>query len=133
SFFSAPQLKRDSLGSLVSVHMILDIALGAALGTVLVLLARWVVPRSENAVLAVGLLITAVLYVAFAILGRAGVQWFALEIIGVLIFGALAWLGMTRSLIWLAVGWGTHVGWDVGWHLGAEAPKFVPSFFPTFC
>ena len=113
--------------------MILEIALGVVFGAILVLLARSRGPRSESVVLAVGLIVTALLYVAFAVAGGASARWSALEVLGVLAFSAFAWLGLRTSPAWLALGWVVHVGWDVGLHLGAGAPAFVPTFFPAFC
>jgi uncharacterized protein DUF6010 len=117
----------------MSITMILQISLGIVFGAALVLIARSRGPRGESTVLASGLVATALLYVAFAVLGGASLRWSALEFMGVLAFGTLAWLGVRRSPPWLALGWATHVGWDVGLHLGAGAPPFVPAFFPTFC
>ncbi|PYO59238.1 MAG: hypothetical protein DMD70_13755 [Gemmatimonadetes bacterium] len=113
--------------------MTFEIAVGVVLGAVLVLYARWRGPRSESVVLAVGLIVTALLYVGFAFGGGASARWSALEVLGVLPFSVFAWLGLRKSLVWLAVGWAAHVGWDVGLHLGARAPAFVPAFFPAFC
>jgi uncharacterized protein DUF6010 len=113
--------------------MIPEISLGLVFGAALGLVARSRGPRGERTVLAAGLVTTALLYLAFAVLGGASLRWSALEFIGVSAFGALAWLGVRRSPAWLALGWATHVGWDVGLHLGVGAPPFVPAFFPTFC
>ncbi len=113
--------------------MIFEIALGVVFGALLVLLARSRGPRQGNVVLAVGLIITALLYVGFALAGGASARWSALEVLGLLPFTLLAWLGLRRSMVWLALGWATHIGWDVGLHVGARAPAFVPAFFPVFC
>ncbi len=113
--------------------MILEIALGVVFGALLVLFARSRGPRSESVVLAVGLIVTALLYVAFALAGGTSARWSALEVLGVFAFSAFAWLGLRTSPAWLALGWAVHVVWDVGLHLGAGAPAFVPTFFPGFC
>jgi hypothetical protein len=113
--------------------MILQIALGLVFGVLLVLGARSRGPRGASVVLAIGLVLTALLYVLFALLGGADARWLTLEILGVLPFGAFAWLGVRSSPTWLALGWAAHVAWDAGLHLGVSAPTFVPTFFPTFC
>jgi hypothetical protein len=113
--------------------MIFEIVVGVVLGAILVLFARLQSPRRERLVLAAGLFITALLYVGFALAGRASAGWVALEALGLLPFTLFAWLGLRGSPAWLALGWATHVGWDVGLHLGARAPEFVPGFFPVFC
>lgn len=110
-----------------------ELALGGVFGVGLVLLARSRGPRGERTVLAVGLVITALLYVVFALVGGARAPWLMLEVIGVMPFAAFAWLGVRASPMWLTIGWVTPVGWDVGLHLGAAAPTFVPAFFPMFC
>ncbi len=113
--------------------MILQIALGVVFGVILVLYAWWRGPRTERLMLAVGLIVTALLYVVFALGGGASAGWSALEVVGVLPFGVFAWLGLRASSVWLALGWAAHVSWDVGLHIGAGAPAFVPTFFPMFC
>ena len=113
--------------------MLFEIALGVVLGAFLVVYSRWRGPRRQNVVLAIGLVVTALLYVIFASAGRASAAWVAVEVGGLLPFTLLAWLGLRTSPAWIALGWFLHVGWDAGLHLGTHAPTFVPAFFPVFC
>ena len=119
--------------AVIGVPLILQIALGVVFAAILVLYARWRGPRGERVVFAIGLIITALLYVGFALAGGASIGWLALEILGVLLYSLFVWLGLRASPVWLAVGWAAHVGWDAGLHLGTRAPSFVPAFIPVFC
>jgi len=67
----------------------------------------------ERRLLALGLVVAALIYVGLAL--RADSRWLAVEAIGVVMFGGLAWLGR-RAEGWLALGWAAHVAWDVGLH-----------------
>jgi hypothetical protein len=111
--------------------MLLPIMIGALLGPVLVLMARRSGRVGEVRVLAIGLVVTAFLYVALAVPG-ADRSWLVLEIGGLAIFGVLAWLGTRISPGWLALGWAGHVAWDVGLHL-ERIQSVVPPWYPLFC
>ena len=82
---------------------------------------------------AVGLLVTAILYVVLAAVGGASMGWLALEGIGVLIYGGAAWIGLGRSPRVLALGWAAHVLWDVLLHLNGPAALYTPDWYPWFC
>jgi len=114
--------------------MLLEILVGIALAIVFVLLARIRGGRGEHALLAVGLVVAALVYVVFAWVGQVEARWHLTEAVGLLVFGVLAWWGLRREPIWLAVGWALHVGWDLGLHggLGAAQP-FVPASYPALC
>ena len=113
--------------------MLFEMALGVVFGVLLVFYARWQGPRRQRVVLAIGLVVTAVLYVLFASTGTASLTWLGVEVLRLLPFTFLAWLGLRTSSAWIALGWFLHVGWDAGLHLGPNAPTFVPAFFPVFC
>jgi hypothetical protein len=89
--------------------MILEIVLGAIIGALLVLYARRRGPKGQNVVLAIGLVVTALLYVAFAVAGSAPLKWWAIEVAGVFPFALFAWLGIRGSSAWIALGWLLHV------------------------
>ncbi len=82
------------------------------------------------------LVITALIYVGFAVVGlwtnSADLNWFLLEILGVGIYFLFAFLGVKKSMWFLAIGWIAHVFWDVALHSG-ETATFVPKFYPPFC
>ena len=115
--------------------MLLEILVGIALAIVFVLLARMRGGRGERALLAVGLVVAALVYVGFASAGQVEARWHFTEAVGLLVFGVLAWWGLRREPIWLAVGWALHVGWDLGLHGGlpGAAQPFVPTWYPALC
>jgi hypothetical protein len=113
--------------------MLFELALGFALGALLVFYARRGERAREAPVFALGLVVAAVIYIGFALANGAPVRSLVLESLGVLPFGLLAWLGLRRSQLWLALGWAAHTAWDLGLHAWAGAPAFVPSWYPVVC
>ena len=113
--------------------MLLQLAVGLALGALLVIYARSGRQAREAQVLAFGLVVAGLFYVGFALAGGAPVRSLLLESLGVVPFGLLAWLGLRRSQLWLALGWAAHVAWDLGLNWGAGAPAFVPDWYPVVC
>lgn len=105
--------------------------LGLGLGAAFLAFAR-TRGRGEERVLALGLLVAALFYVAFALAGAERV-WVLVEVAGVVVYGALAWLGLRHSLLWLAAGWGLHVLWDVGLHLAGGGAGFAPEWYVLIC
>jgi hypothetical protein len=107
------------------------IVIGAVLGALFVAIAARSSRRGQARLLAIGLVIAALIYAGFAIfsIDRRSLGY---EISGVLLFGALAWLGVRVSPAWLALGWAAHVAWDVGLHLDRPS-SLVPDWYPTLC
>ena len=112
---------------------VIALLLGTALSLGLTGLARTHPPRRERRVYAVGLLIAALLYVAFGVAGGAGAQWLALDSLGVLLYGAAAWGGLRGRHRLLAAGWAAHVVWDVPLHLGGAGAEYAPRWYPWLC
>jgi hypothetical protein len=108
-----------------------SIIVGIAGALLLVIIAR-LVPKRELLMYAVGLGITGVAYVLFAL--RPGVPggYLARELAGAIIFGAFAWLGFRRWPGLLAIGWIAHVAWDLFFHY-ANGPGFAPGWYAMFC
>lgn len=77
------------------------------------------------------LVIAAIIYVGFAFFGGA-LEWAYIEVIGVVIFAAIAAAGLKFSYWLLAVGWAAHVLWDVLLH-SPETTPFVPFWYPAAC
>jgi hypothetical protein len=98
----------------------------------LVLLARSLAPRREMLLYGVGLGITAVAYVAFALLHGAPARLLGLELVGALIFGSSAILGTRRWPMLMALGWTAHVAWDLFLHPAGGA-GYAPAWYPWFC
>jgi len=113
--------------------MIIEIIAGALLGAVFVFIARQQHPRGEAVLYAIGLVVAAIIYAGFAVIGAAPPQWMAIEFAGILPFAAFAWLGVRHSTWWLAAGWLVHPLWDTGFHLFTGTPAFVPSWYPVVC
>lgn len=113
--------------------MIAELVVGTVLGAALAVYARRQSAPSEIRIYAGGLVVAALIYVGFALVGGAGAGWTALESAGLLPFLGFAWLGLRRTPLWLVVGWVAHVGWDVGLHLRTGAPAFVPRWYPVAC
>jgi hypothetical protein len=82
---------------------------------------------------AIGLLITALIYVIFPLIGRASARSLALEALGLLIYGAAAWIGYRKSVELLALGWAMHVVWDVALHLQGAGAGYTPDWYPWGC
>ncbi len=106
-------------------------AAGALLAGGLAVAARRRGPRREAQILAIGLVVAATIYGVFAAVGGAAARWLGIETAGVLLYGAVAWIGLRRDPLWLAAGWLLHIAWDVGLHGAATA--FVPLWYPPLC
>jgi hypothetical protein len=111
--------------------VLLPILGGAALGALYVIVARSRGRAEEARLLAIGLPVAALIYVALAV-ASAGGRWLALEASGAVLFAPLAWLGLRVSPWCLTVGWMAHVGWDVGLHLDRAQPV-VGAWYPLLC
>jgi len=83
-------------------------------------------------VYAIGLVIAALIYPAFAVI-NGGVRHVGTEVIGVAVFSTIALLGLRLSPLLLAFGWTAHVAWDVLLHWGDGTSAYVPSWYPTVC
>lgn len=114
----------------MSLPQLLVVLAGVVLGAVLVAVARRRTPRRALVLYATALTIAAGVYVAFVAIGAP--HRLPLEAAGLVIFGAVAWLG---SRIWpyaIAIGWAVHVAWDVALHPPAAADG-VPWWYPPLC
>lgn len=90
-------------------------------------------PDAGRRFYAIGLAVTALIYVVFALIGRAGARSLALEAVGVLLYGTAAWLGFRRSAVLLALGWAMHVVCDVSLHLEGAGAGYTPDWYPWGC
>lgn len=107
--------------------------LGAVLSLALVGMVRRHPSGRERRVYAVGLAVTALIYVVFGAAGGAGARWLALEILGVLLYGAAAWGGLRGRPWLLAAGWAAHVAWDVLLHMSGAGSEYTPHWYPWLC
>ena len=106
---------------------------GTVLSLGLARLARMKAPGEEVRVYAVGLVIAALLYLVFGLVGGAGAGWLALESLGVFIYGTAAWAGLRGRASVLALGWAAHVAWDVPLHLNGAGAEYTPLWYPWLC
>lgn len=111
----------------------LALILGAVLSLALVRLSRPYPPRGRVRVYAAGLVVAALLYVLFALVGGASPRWLALESLGALVYGAAARAGLRGRPSLLALGWAGHVAWDVLLHLGGAGAEYTPRWYPWLC
>jgi hypothetical protein len=107
-----------------------QILLGAVAAVPLILFARS--RRAERVVYALGLLVAALIYVGFALAAAAGTGALLKELVGVAVFGAVAWVGRRRAVLWLAAGWAAHVGWDLLLH-PLTAAGYAPAWYVRAC
>lgn len=116
------------------------VAGGLAAGVLAVLWSIWITrrqsrawsarfPQAERASWALYLLSAALIYVGFAWSASAG--WMRVEIVGVVAYGSLAWLGFRYDRRILAVGWLLHAAWDCWVH--ASGAPFVPDWYRWAC
>jgi len=111
--------------------MFIEIIIGILSAVLLVVLCIKVYPNEMTVVWRRGLVIAALIYVVFAIVGK-DMEWMGIEVLGVVLYGAFAWLAAKKSIFFLSLGWGLHVFWDLLLHSGGH-PAFVPSWYPGVC
>ena len=80
------------------------------------LLSRFTRDLVGRSLLVVFLFAAAGAYFGFALLAAPGLIWVLAELVQVIIFGAIALLGLRGSPWWLAAGWALHPLWDVVLH-----------------
>jgi hypothetical protein len=113
------------------MKLTLCIVFGAFLS--LLFVAYAIKTRDWRAPVALGLVVAALIYVGFAVVGKASAFWILLELGGVFFYSGLAWLGYKKSSWWLAIGWTFHVLWDVALHQFASGSGFTPAWYPPVC
>jgi hypothetical protein len=112
---------------------VIALILGAVFSLALVGLARMYPPGRERRIYAAGLVIAALIYVGFGVVGGAGARLLAYEGLGILLYGAAAWGGLRGRPWLLALGWAAHVAWDVPLHLTGAGAEYTPSWYPWLC
>ncbi|MDQ4119995.1 MAG: DUF6010 family protein [Acidobacteriota bacterium] len=111
----------------------LGLILGIVLSLALIYLAHTRPPKGERRVYAIGLVVAALIYVGFGVIGGANARWLMIEIVGVLIYGVAAWIGLRGWTSFLALGWMAHVAWDVLLHLSGAGSEYTPDWYPWLC
>ena len=87
---------------------------------------------SLKANLAVGLVVAAVNYVGFALVWGS-THWVLIESLGIPIYDLMAWLGVKKSPVWLAVGWMLHMPWDLFLHYIGPGFHVAPEWYMFAC
>ena len=77
------------------------------------------------------LIITALIYVGFALFGKQW-DWLPIEFGGVLLYSFFVFLSFRFSNLFLALGWALHVVWDLALHFDGH-PGYVPEWYPGVC
>lgn len=103
---------------------VLAVVAGVLLSVPYVLLAR-------RRAFAYGLIAAAAIYVVFAAIA-GDVRAVLAELVGLLAFSAVAWIGIRRSANVLALGWVAHVAWDVLFHPMSHS-GYAPWWYPAAC
>jgi hypothetical protein len=111
---------------------VIELVVGALLAFGFLLWTR-AQPDAGRRLYAVGLAVTALLYVVFALIGRAGPRSLGLEAVGMLLYCAAAWLGFRHSAALLALGWAMHPVWDVALHFQGAGAGYTPDWYPWGC
>lgn len=112
--------------------MIIDIAIGAVLALVLLMIVKKLFPHSQVAFWQFGLMIAALAYVVFVLVNGNGTQNLPLELGGLIFFGLLIYLSKKYSLYFLSLGWALHIGWDSLLHSYTSTP-YVPLHYIESC
>ena len=101
------------------------------------LLSRFVGDFVGRSVLAIFLIMAAGSYQGFAIMASnllgAGPIWAPVELVGGVVFGTMALLGVRGSPWWLAAGWAAHPIWDIVLHYIGPGSSFAPEPYVIAC
>ena len=110
---------------------------GAILAVPLILIAfllsRFIRDIIGRSLLVIFLFAAAGAYFGFALLAAPGPIWVLAELVQVIIYGAIALLGLRGSPWWLAAGWALHPLWDVVLHYVGPGHSFAPITYTIPC
>ncbi len=98
-------------------------------------LLRYARPRGLEAnkiILGRGLIVAALVYVAFAAIW-GDLRWAVIELAGAGVYGMFYWLALRGSLAWLATGWALHPAWDGLLHLAGPGSAIAPEAYVLAC
>jgi hypothetical protein len=82
---------------------------------------------------AIGLIVAAFIYLAFALRSPNIGTWLLIELLGICIYGAMGIAGLRGSIWWLAAGWGLHPFWDLVLHYFGPGASVAPSWYAVAC
>ena len=118
-------------GGLPVVTVSLQIFTGIALAVSLLYATKQLNQKSKLAISVLALLIAVAVYVLLALLTGNPV-FIAIEMVGLMLFLFLIWLGSYYSLWFIALGWLLHVLWDLGLQPAQTAP-YIPQWYALLC
>lgn len=113
-------------------NTVIELIVGVVLAFTFLLWTR-AQPDAGRRLYAIGLAVTALIYVAFPVIGGADSRSLGLEAVGLLLYGAAAWIGFRKSTALLALGWALHSVWDVALHLQGAGAAYTPDWYPWGC
>ena len=111
--------------------MLVQLGIGIIFAGFTLLVIQAFPTRIHNNFYAIALIIAASIYVAFSSLSQNTI-WIFTEVIGVIIFSIVGFLGVKFSPWFLAMGWLIHPAWDllIDNH---NLTVFVPQWYPRVC
>ncbi|MEM6399098.1 MAG: DUF6010 family protein [Cyanobacteria bacterium P01_D01_bin.116] len=111
--------------------MFLELLIGITLAGLTILVIQILPSVIHMKIYALALIIAALIYVGFSFLSQ-NTAWIFTEIIGVIIFSIISFLGLKFSPWLLAMGWLIHPVWDL-FIDSHKLTAFVPHWYPTVC
>ncbi len=112
--------------------MIIDLAIGAVLALIPLLIVKKFFPKRQVVFWQFGLLIAALAYIGFVLINGKDHQYLPLELGGLAFFSLLVFLSNKYSLYFLSLGWAMHIGWDSLLHSYTATP-YVPLHYIEAC
>lgn len=111
--------------------MLVELAIGIILAELTILIVQTFPIKIHGKLYAAALIIAASIYVGFSSLSQNN-TWIFTEIIGVIIFSVIAFVGIKFSAWFLAMGWLIHPVWDLLIN-NHKLATFVPYWYPIVC
>lgn len=108
------------------------LVLGAVLAAAYIFIGKTISWISMKTNLAIGLVAAALIYVGFAFVW-GDMRWVLIEALGIPLYGAMAWLGLKKSPVWLSIGWMLHMPWDLFVHYIGPGFHVAPEWYMFAC
>lgn len=118
--------------------LIVVVLIGGAIGGAALALLAWLLSRFVNDVvgriaLAIGVFVAAGAYLWFAIIGPSPRIWILIELLQVVVFGAMGLAGWKGPVRWLLLAWLLHPVWDFVLHYLGPGRSFTPVIYSLSC
>lgn len=102
------------------MYEVIAITIGAVCAAGAIALARHI--ERERQLFAIALLAGSVWYLLFAVFEQHPATPWTAHLVAAAGFAVLALLGLSRSVLYVAIGWGCHIVWDYGAHAFGPVP-----------